>query len=267
MLHLKSEEFVGTKSSIKVLNRDPQFDYPEHCHDFSELILVSAGSGVHIVNGLQKVVLPNTLACVSDNDYHQYVDNRDVTLVNILYNKHQLNLSPKAVNVIKHLEDGATNLLITEDSFEPILAIADNMRIEQQREYKHSEVMVSLMFEQLLLTIDRLNMTQIDNSPLMNAIVFLINNYREQDLSVQQICDSFQVSSRALSNKISQLTGSSTNKFLNQLRIRKAMTLIETGLSITDVAYRVGYNDSNYFSTKFKCITGQSPSAYKSHTL
>ncbi|WP_432464647.1 helix-turn-helix domain-containing protein [Agarivorans sp. QJM3NY_33] len=85
--------------------------------------------------------------------------------------------------------------------------------------------------------------------------------------TVQSVAWGFQVSSRALSNKISQLTGSSTNKFLNQLRIRKAMTLIETGLSITDVAYRVGYNDSNYFSTKFKCITGQSPSAYKSHTL
>lgn len=265
MLQLKSEEFVGPKSNIKVLNRSPQFDYPEHCHDFSELVLIRSGSGVHIVNGKQKVVFPNTLACISDNDYHLYVDNRDLILMNVLYNKEQLNLSARAVGVIKHLESEPTNLLITQEFFEPIFSIVNNMRSEQQREYKHSDAMVSLLFEQLLLTIDRLNITHLDNSPLMNAIVYLCNNYKAPDLSVNQICESFKVSPRVLANKIHQMTGLSTNKFFNQLRIRKAITLIETGLPITDVAYYVGYNDSNYFSTKFKGITGKSPREYKSH--
>ena len=117
MLRLKSEEFVRHGENIKVLNRAPQSDYPEHCHDFSEIVLISSGSGTHIVNGTQKVVLPNTLTCICDNDYHQYVDNHNVTLLNIIYDKHQLNLSSRAVNAIKKLENGSTNLLLTEDTF------------------------------------------------------------------------------------------------------------------------------------------------------
>ncbi len=267
MLQLKSEELVGADSCIKVLNRRPQADYPEHCHDFSELVLISSGSGLHMINGKQTVILPNTIACVSDKDYHQYADNRDVVLVNILYNKDQLDLGPKAVDVIKNLENRATNLLITEEHFTPLMALAENIYQEQHTHEAHSRCMQSLMFEQLILMIDRLNISHIDNSPMMRAIVYLSNNYKDQELSVHQICDEFKVTPRALNKKISQLTGLSTNKFLNQLRIKKAIRLIESGQPITDVAYYVGYNDSNYFSTKFKGLTGKTPREYRLSAL
>ncbi len=262
MLILKSEEYVGHESPIKALIRDPQLDYPEHSHDFSELVLVSAGSGIHMVNGDHSVVLPNTVACVSEKDYHQFADNKDVALLNILYNKNQLSISRSAADVIKRLEGNHSHFLINDEAFQRLDYIGLQIRSEQENGNLHSQAMVSLLFEQLLLFLDRLDSDKFQGSPVMQAIVYLCNNYQTQDLSVNQICDIFQVSTKNLSNKLVELTGLSTNRFINQLRIRKAMTLLQTGLSVTDVAYRVGYNDSNYFSTKFKAVTGQLPRTY-----
>jgi AraC family L-rhamnose operon regulatory protein RhaS len=263
MLRLTVDEIVGRESSVKVLCRNPQDDYPEHSHDFSELVLVSSGSGTHIVNGVQKMVLPNTIACLSERDYHQYTDSNNLILYNIVYNKHKLNLGEQAVEVVKTLESEPTNVLVSHTVFQPMLAIMQNIRQEQEQDRKHANTMVSLMFEQLLLMLDRQWMVRVNHSPVMNAIMYLINHYDEQDLSVNQLCDSFRVSSRALSQKLLQLTGVSTNRFIHQLRIRKAIGLIGSGAPITAVAYRVGYNDSNYFSTKFKLVTGKTPREYR----
>jgi AraC family transcriptional regulator, L-rhamnose operon regulatory protein RhaS len=262
MLFLKSDEYVGHESAIKVLSREPQLDYPEHRHDFSELVLVSSGSGIHIVNGHHSVVLPNTIACVSEHDYHQYSDNHDVTLLNILYNKNQLSVNRIAAGIIQRLESMSSHFLISQEAFTRLDSIGQQIRIEQLSDNRHSHLIVSLLFEQLLLLLDRVDSDKYQGSPVMQAIIYLCNNYKEQTLSVNTICDIFEVSPKNLSNKLVQLTGLSTNRFINQLRIRKAMTLLQEGMTVTEVAYLVGYNDSNYFSTKFKAVMGEMPSVY-----
>lgn len=262
VLRLKSDEYVGQNSFIKVLSREPQLDYPEHCHDFSELVLVSSGSGTHIINGNQSVVLPNTVACVSERDYHQYIDNKDVTLLNILYNKNTLSVSRSVADIIRRLETNNHHFLITDNAFTRLNAIGQQMQQEQQSAEIHSAMMIQLLFDQLMLTLDRLAIDQQQHTPVIQAIIYLCNNFTDQNLSVQLICGMFQVSQKSMSNQLVKMTGLSTNPFINQLRIRKARSLLLQGNSITDVAFRVGYNDSNYFSTKFKNITGQTPRAF-----
>ncbi len=262
MLLLKSDEYVGPEKSVKVLSRTPQQDYPEHCHDFSELVLVRSGSGIHIVNGHQSVLLPNTIACVSEKDYHLYADNKDVTLLNILYNKSHLALSRVAADIIKRFESQHSHFIINDEAFNRLFFIGQQIRSEQDSNLPHSQMMVSLLFEQLLLFLERLDSDKYQANPVMQAVIYLCNNFYDQNLSVHNICDIFKITSKSLNSELSQLTGMSTNRYINQLRIRKAMILLKKGLSITDVAYQVGYNDSNYFSTKFKTVTGQLPTAY-----
>ncbi|MBD1578068.1 helix-turn-helix transcriptional regulator [Vibrio sp. S11_S32] len=66
-----------------------------------------------------------------------------------------------------------------------------------------------------------------------------------------------------LNSKILSLTGISANKFINALRISKAKKLLSERRSITEIAFFVGFNDSNYFSTKFKSATGYTPRDYR----
>ena len=51
--------------------------------------------------------------------------------------------------------------------------------------------------------------------------------------------------------------------FIKQMRIKKALKLLdEGGLSIAEVAYRVGFSDPKYFSRCFKAEMNITPSQY-----
>lgn len=56
----------------------------------------------------------------------------------------------------------------------------------------------------------------------------------------------------------------SVNDFVKSLRLKKAaQLLLETDLTVYEVAYSVGYNDRKYFSKEFKKQFGKLPSAFK----
>ncbi len=52
--------------------------------------------------------------------------------------------------------------------------------------------------------------------------------------------------------------------YLTTMRMQKAKALLAgTDRPITDIAFEVGYNDSNYFSTAFRKHEGLSPRQYR----
>ncbi len=265
MLLLKSNEYVGAASSVRVLSRHPQADYPEHGHDFSELVLVCSGSGIHVINDQQRVILPHSINCITDSDYHLYDRTHDVNLFNICYDKERLNINSCCVDIIKRLESDLSSILVTQESFVAIHGLAEQLEVEQNKQQRNSEVMCSLLFEQLLIQIERLSIKHGAKTPLMQAVVYLCDHYRDSNLSIASVCEQFCVTQKALNHKLMALSGLSTNKFVNLLRIKHAERLLLCGVSITEAAYEVGYNDSNYFSTKYKCVTGRKPSDIVKH--
>ncbi|MCG9778084.1 helix-turn-helix domain-containing protein [Photobacterium damselae] len=261
---MKSNEYMGNEHSIQALRRSPQNDFPEHCHDFSELVLVCSGSGIHVQNDSQKVILPNSLNVITESDYHLYESTNNVQLMNICYKKDSLNISEHSSEILKEIEGKVNNITVTEKSFKQIFQTAKMLEEEQFQNNKHSDIMATLLFERILLQIDRLNVGDLADNQVVRAIVFMCDNYKERDLTVACICEQFEITPSSLNSKLISLTGLSANKFINALRINKAKKLLVRGISVTEIAYHVGFHDSNYFSTKFKAATGYNPSNYLS---
>ncbi|MFV0576294.1 MAG: helix-turn-helix domain-containing protein [Vibrio sp.] len=259
---LKSEEYFDTDIELKIFDQEHQSDLEVHSHEFSELIFFVEGSGSHLIDDYQKVILPNTVSFVSPNHYHQYANSHQVRLFNVLYNKDTLGLRPHCIETLNSLESSSMHRHFEPECFNQLVNLVKQIQAELNNREKHSLDIIKLLFEQLIYLIDRNNLSVEDRSPVIDAIRYISEHYKEHDLNIGYVCNKFEINSRTLSNKINQLTGLSTNKFLNQLRICKAISLIEKGHSITEVSYMVGYNDSNYFSTKFKSVTGKSPSHY-----
>jgi transcriptional regulator GlxA family with amidase domain len=61
--------------------------------------------------------------------------------------------------------------------------------------------------------------------------------------------------------KIKSITGSSASKMINEFRLKKARTLLqESGKSVSEVTFLVGFADPSYFGKAYKQYFSVSPS-------
>jgi len=86
----------------------------------------------------------------------------------------------------------------------------------------------------------------------------------DENLTVDFICEKFGCSRSFISHSFKSVSGKSFRQYLTHLRISHAKRLLEiTSLTVTQIAFSTGFNDSNYFSTVFLNTVGTSPLAYR----
>lgn len=103
-----------------------------------------------------------------------------------------------------------------------------------------------------------------DFSFLVRKAIEYIRFHLEQELTLETICTAIHCSTYELSRKFKKETGQSLTDYINTLRIYEAISIMENqNLSITDIAYMVGFNDVNYFTKVFKRWKGMTPSSYR----
>ena len=102
----------------------------------------------------------------------------------------------------------------------------------------------------------------IDNSNRIveQAVAYIRENF-SSDISLSSLARRFSVSSEHFSRLFKKETGLGFSKYLNSLRLQYAEQLLRSsgGKSITQIAEICGFEDSNYFSKKFKEVYGISP--------
>ena len=81
------------------------------------------------------------------------------------------------------------------------------------------------------------------------------------DLTLPNVAKHFFISPEHLSRMLKKETGFGFSEYLNLLRLQYAETLLQQSgnLSISEISEQCGFNDSNYFSVKFKKQYGISP--------
>ena len=90
-----------------------------------------------------------------------------------------------------------------------------------------------------------------------------IRDRSKDGLAVENFARHLGMSRTAYYNRMKELTGLSPIEFIRQIRIKKALRLMDDGeTSIMEVAYKTGFNDPKYFSRCFKAEMGMSPTAY-----
>ncbi|ASA23460.1 AraC family transcriptional regulator [Paenibacillus donghaensis] len=100
---------------------------------------------------------------------------------------------------------------------------------------------------------------------ITDAIDYVNSHYHDPQLSVQNMAVKLTISIPYFSKLFNDYTGSSFPDYVNNIRLERAMELLikERSLEIGEVAGRVGYNSSTYFTTLFKKKFGVTPSKYR----
>lgn len=103
---------------------------------------------------------------------------------------------------------------------------------------------------------------------LIDKIIRYIKRYHTQNISLDDVCREFSCSRSHISHIFKKKTGQSFREYLTFIRIEDAKALLKySRLTVTEIAFSVGFTDSNYFSNVFKKYVGVSPREYRKNCL
>ena len=108
--------------------------------------------------------------------------------------------------------------------------------------------------------------TKKNNKTLVErATEVLEQNYMNSDFGVAEFAEALGMSRSLLSKRLNSDTGLSTGQFIRNYRLSVARRLLLENMAnrnITEIAYKVGFNDPKYFTRCFTRQYGNSPSTY-----
>ena len=102
------------------------------------------------------------------------------------------------------------------------------------------------------------------NEIIDKAKKYIQENYQNDDMSLQSVASSVNVSSNHFSAIFRKETGETFIDYLTTVRINKAKELLTcTSMKTSEIGFEVGYRDPHYFSYIFKKTMGMSPKEYR----
>jgi len=169
-------------------------------------------------------------------------------------------------------------LFLSEKEEKTVNGIIENVRQEYSANIdKFSKHIIISQIETLLGYSERFYNRQFitrekSNHQILRSLEELLNNSFQNDdlatkrlLTVQDIAQQLNISQKYLSTLLKVLTGLSTQQHIHNKLIEKAkQKLSTTDLSISEIAYDLGFEYSQSFSKLFKSKTSQSPSEFRS---
>jgi ligand-binding sensor domain-containing protein/DNA-binding response OmpR family regulator/two-component sensor histidine kinase len=117
--------------------------------------------------------------------------------------------------------------------------------------------------EEVNLKPQDITINKTDHEFMLKVVQFVDNKMADQDFVIQDLADEVGMSQPVLYKKIRAVTDLSVNDFIKSIRLKKALSLLETNqYTISEISYLVGFNDAKYFSREFKKQFGDTPKSY-----
>ena len=239
-----------------------------HRHeDVLELILIRKGQGVHIIQGKSYNTSPGDLLIINSGAVHDESsrENEDLAIYSCAITG--LCLPGLAAN---HLTTSdRCPLLKTGSHFPRFVSLFQLMYEVTSENGPHGpEIANNLLHAILLLILERLaqeekGLGSQENDLLREVRTYLDSHYMEP-LTLEELAESFHVNSYHLAHIFKKFYGYPLIQYMTRRRIGEAQTLlIDSAMSITDIALSVGYGSSSHFNRAFQKLTGMSPRNYR----
>ena len=101
------------------------------------------------------------------------------------------------------------------------------------------------------------------NPRIVKAMEFITESI-QRNLNLAEVAEKSEVSPRQLARLFRAEFGMTVQDYVRTVKVKKAKELLrDTDQSVTFIAYYLGFDSSDYFSTYFRHGEGQSPSEYR----
>lgn len=255
--------------------------FPEHTHNYVELIYMCSGSTKHIINGNEIVLEEGELLFLNQNAIQEIMPagENDIAVNLIIlpsFFDYALTMLGDEDNLIREFiidclkskDNDVSYLHFKVADVLPIQNLMENLiwTIHNKQNNKRSinQATMGVLLLQLMNYTEFVDVGK-DNSGqelVMSVYKYVEENYR--DGSFTDLAEQLHYDLHWLSKTIKQLTGKNYTELLQDKRMRQAAYLLRTSkLTVADIATAVGYENISYFHRLFQKTYGTSPRNYR----
>ncbi len=253
----------------------------EHSHDFCELIIVTHGQGLQCVEGMDLPIIAGDVFLLQGRQRHYFHDRKNLELINIMYDPDKVDLPENDLRrmpgycamfmlepTYRKQHRFASRLHLKRLQLAHVQSICDEMDRECSEKVPGYEVVLRAKLQELMAYLSRAY-TQGDSTETQALLrVGEVIGAMEKDFTSDWKLDELAQIAHMSKNNLLKVFRKATNQtpidFLMRLRIQRAMEMLQKpDRTITEIAFAVGFNDSNYFTRQFRKVAGIPPRQYR----
>ncbi|MFA7184493.1 MAG: helix-turn-helix domain-containing protein [Victivallales bacterium] len=259
-------------------------DHVLHSHDFTELVIVEYGKGIHFTSNYRHMVATGDVLVIPKGMKHGYEDSEKFRITNVIFDLSLLDSLPETFKYIPGFQSlfllnpfqrkKAVNrkcfLTLEPEQIDHVKQLTGRMTHELREKRIGYQAVCTLTLADLIIFLSRLaskhNLSMHTNK-VAEALSYMEKNYANH-ISLGQLSRAAKLSPRNFQQIFKDYLGISPFRHLIKIRLQNARKLLlETDLSIGEIAYAAGFGDSAYFARQFKKVLRTSPSDYRKEAL
>ena len=252
-----------------------------HHHDFCELVIVSNGIGIQCLEGADLPISAGDVFLLQGKQSHYFHHREHLELINIMYDPQLLKLPENDLRRMpgysamfilepRHRKEHkfASRLQLNREQLIFVESLVATMMAEQTERRPGFEVLLRAKLLEIITYMSRAYLGEKSRESQSLLRVTKVISAIELNYSKEwKLDDLVKLSGMSKSNLLTtfrKATGNSPLAYLLTVRIQRASEMIRnSNKNITEIAFAVGFNDSNYFTRQFKKITHVSPREYR----
>ena len=234
-----------------------------HFHDRLEIYYMKEGSCNYFIEDKSFTVRSGDLVFIPSGVIHKTnydSPSHERWLINCFENYIPASLKDKLLSMPRYFKRSK----ITEECEKIMIKIGEEYARADEYSIDVIKGYVSNLLFILFRNSEKQESTATSNKLVESAVKNINQNYGGE-ISLYQTAENLGVSPEHLSRTFKRQTGFGFSEYLTLIRLQKAKNMLsnEPGKKVGEVAFICGFNDSNYFSYKFKKTYGASPRSVK----
>jgi AraC family transcriptional regulator, transcriptional activator of pobA len=251
----------------------------DHTHDFYSLLFFKTGEGTITVNNNSYSVKPNTVSLISPCQIHSFegADKMEGTLIFFHQDFYVEEFSfLRLLNLFScttKLTGEACNpcFYLTERDFNKISGIVDSIESEYDSftPSNNSATIIRSLLNILLLRLSewenlRTETNNQSDTVLIHELSRLVDSYFIKEHNVSFYTSAFNISEKHLNDICHRHFNSGLKKLLKDRLLQEARKLLlYSELSVSEISYKLNFEDNSYFNKVFKQETHLTPKKFR----
>lgn len=245
-----------------------------HLHHFYTFILVTGGGGSHAIDFQEHSLLVNRLFLIAPGQVHAWNELKKVSGFVVLFNDSFMALSKGRKmmsawplfrpNQPVYFDLDGVELAKWVEEFKYI-------ELEKERNDDYSRDAIFYAISLLLVRATRLNQkTQGKRTLVAQDFLFTFQELIEENFLIlktpRQYAEKMNVTPNYLNALCKKKSGKSAGELIRQRVLLEAKRLLaHTKLSVSEISFKLGFEDNSYFGRFFKKYLGLTPEQFRSN--